>query len=80
MPKQVFLACFELAVARFGPPKIPKCLENGQLWDKKRVLNWSKMCFFKNDPRAIGQPKQLKWAPFEPIASHFGPSKDTKMP
>ena len=39
MPKQVSLARFELAVARFGPPKIPKCLENGLLWDKK----WSKM-------------------------------------
>ena len=29
MPKEVFLARFELVVARFGPPKIPKCLENG---------------------------------------------------
>ena len=37
--KQVFLGCFELVVARFGPPKIPKCLENGLFWDQK----WSKM-------------------------------------
>ena len=27
--KQVFLDRFELVVAHFGPPKIPKCLENG---------------------------------------------------
>ena len=30
MIKQVFLGRFELVVARFGPWKIPKCLENGQ--------------------------------------------------
>ena len=29
MPKQVFLVRFELLVARFGPRKIPKCVENG---------------------------------------------------
>ena len=29
MIKQVFLGRFELVVARFGPWKIPKCLENG---------------------------------------------------
>ena len=57
MPKQVFLARFELVVARFSPPKIPKCLENGLLWDKK---NGSKMCFSKNDPRPFGVPKQVK--------------------
>ena len=39
MPKQVFLARFELVVAHCGPPKIPKCLENGLFWDK----NGSKM-------------------------------------
>ena len=39
MPKQVFLDRFELVVARFGPPKIPKCFENGLFWDK----NGSKM-------------------------------------
>ena len=30
MPKQVFLARFELEVAHNGPPKNPKCLEK---WD-----------------------------------------------
>ena len=32
--KQVFLDRFELVVANFGPPKIPKCLENGLFWDQ----------------------------------------------
>ena len=27
--KQLFLDCFELVVAHFGPLIIPKCLENG---------------------------------------------------
>ena len=35
--KQVFLDCFERVVAHFGPPKIPKCLENGLFWDQKWV-------------------------------------------
>ena len=57
MPKQVFLAHFELVVARFGSPKIRKCLQNGLFWDKKKG---SKMCFFKNDARPFGVPKQVK--------------------
>ena len=40
--KQVFLGRFELVVAHFGPPKIPKCLENGLFWDQK----WVKNAFF----------------------------------
>ena len=40
-----FFARFELVVARFRPPTIPKCLENGLFWDKKRVKNGSKMGF-----------------------------------
>ena len=35
--KQMFLDRFELVVAHFGPPKIPKCLENGLFWDQKWV-------------------------------------------
>ena len=60
MPKQLFLACFELVVARFGTRKFPKCLENGLFWDKKWVKNGSKMWFSKNDPRPSGVPKQVK--------------------
>ena len=33
--KQVFLDRFDLVVAHFGPPKIPKLLENGLFWDQK---------------------------------------------
>ena len=42
-PKQVFLARFELLVAPFGSPKIPKCLEHGLFCDKK----WVKNVFFQ---------------------------------
>ena len=55
MPKQVFLARFELVVARFGPPIILKCLENGLFWDKKGVKNGSKMCFPENVPRCLNK-------------------------
>ena len=37
--KQVFLDCFELVVAHFGPPKIAKCLEDAMFWDQKWVKN-----------------------------------------
>ena len=43
--KQVFLDRFELVVAHFGPPKIPKCAENGLFWDQKWVKNGSKTHF-----------------------------------
>ena len=39
MPKQVFVARLELIVACCGPPKIPKCLENGMF----RVKDGSKI-------------------------------------
>ena len=35
MLKQVFLGRFEPVVARFGPWKIPKCLEYGPFWDQQ---------------------------------------------
>ena len=41
MLKQVFVACFEPVVARFGPQKIPKSLENGPFQDQKWVKNGS---------------------------------------
>ena len=47
MPKQLFLARFELVVARFGPRKIPKCLENGPFCNQKWVKNGSKLWFFQ---------------------------------
>ena len=43
--KQVFLDCFEVVVAHFGPRKIPKCLENGLFWDQKWVKMRQKRIF-----------------------------------
>ena len=61
MPKQVFLARFELVMARFGPPKIPKCIENGPFWDKKMgQKNGSKMCFSKDTFGLFGVHKQVE--------------------
>ena len=37
--KMCSLVRFQLVGARFGPPTIPKCLENGLFWDKKWVKN-----------------------------------------
>ena len=45
--KQVFLDRLELVVAHFGPPKIPKCLENGLFWDQKIGQKWLKNAFFQ---------------------------------
>ena len=58
--KQVFLDHFELVVAHFGPPKIPKCLEKRLFWDHKRVKNGSKTRFSKNHPRPFGVHKRVK--------------------
>ena len=58
--KQVFLDGFELVVAHFGPPKIPKCLENGLFWDQKWVKNGSKTHFSKPHPRPFGVHKRVK--------------------
>ena len=68
--KQVLLDRFELVVAHFGPPKIPKCLENGLFWDQKWVKNGSKTHFSKPHPRPFGVHKWVKW--------HFGPSEVQK--
>ena len=73
MPKQVFLARFELVVTRFGPRKIPKCLENGPFWDQKWVKNGSKTGFSKGDPGPFGMLKQVFLAHFEPVVMCFGP-------
>ena len=43
--KQVFLDCFELVVAHFGPPKIPKCLENALFGTKNGSKTGQKRIF-----------------------------------
>ena len=73
-----FGAISEPVVARFGPWKIPKCLENGPFWDQKWVKNGSKTCFSKNDPGTFGMLKQVFLAHFEPVATGFGSWKLAK--
>ena len=75
MLKQVFLDSFELAVAHFGPPKIPKCLKNAQFWDQKLVKNGSKKHFFITHRRPFGVHKRLKRVHFEPILGQLGLSQ-----
>jgi hypothetical protein len=72
MLKQVFLGHFEPVVARFGPWKIPKCLENEPFWDQKWVKNGSKTRFSKSDPGPFMMLKQVVLAHFEPMATGFG--------
>ena len=75
MLKQAFLGRFEPVVARFGPWKIPKCLENGPFGDQQWVKNGSKTRFCKNDPGRFMMLKQVVLAHFEPVATGFGPWK-----
>ena len=58
--KQVFLDRFELVVAHFGPPKIPKCLENGLFWDQK----WVKNAFFQTSSQTIWGAQTDEMGPF----------------
>ena len=78
MLKQVFLAHFEPVVTRFGPWKIPKCLENGTLSDVKRVKNGSKTRFSKSDVGPFGMLKQVFLAHLEPVLTRFGAWKIPK--
>ena len=78
MLKQVFLARFEPVVARYGPRKIQKCLENGPFWDQKWLKNGSKTRFPKSDPRPFEMPKQVFLTHFEPVVPRFGPLKIPK--
>ena len=72
--RRVFLDSFELVVAHFGLPKMPKCLENGLFWGQKWVKNASKTHFSKPHTGLFGVHKRVKCAHFEPISGHFGPS------
>ena len=78
MLKQVFLGRFEPVVARFGPWKIPKYLENGPFWDQQCVKNGSKMRFSKSDPGPFMMLKQVVLAHFEPVATGLGSWKIPK--
>ena len=67
MLKQVFLARFEPVVTRYGPLKMPKCLENGPFWDHNWVQNGSKTRFSKSDRRPLGMLRQVFLPYFEPV-------------
>ena len=76
--KEVFLDRFELVVAHFGPPKIPKAMKMGSFGTKKWVKSRSNTHFSKRHPEPFGVHKQVKWAHFEPNLGHFGPSQVQK--
>ena len=78
MLQQVLLARFDLMVMRFGPRKIPKCLENGQFWDPKWLKNGSKRCFSKTNREPFKMLQQVRLARFEPVVTCFGPWKIPK--
>ena len=78
MLKQVFLARFEPVVARVGPRKIPKCLENRPFCDQKWLKNGSETRFPKSDPGPFGMLKQVYLTRLEPVVPHFGPWKISK--
>ena len=73
MLKQVFLGRFEPVVARYGPWKIPKCLENGPFQDQKWVKKGSKTSFSKSDRGPFGMLKQVFLAHYELVVTRFGP-------
>ena len=60
MLKQVFPANFEPLGTRFGPWKIPKCLEKGLFWEQKWVKNGSKMRFSESDGGPFVMLKHVK--------------------
>ena len=78
MLKQVFLAHFKPESMRFGPCKIPKCLEKGPSWDQKGVKNGSKMRHSLSYLGPFGMLKQVILAHFEPMVTRFGASKIPK--
>ena len=78
MLKEVFLARFEPVSARFGPRKVPKCLENGPFWLQKWLKNGSKKRFLKSDPGPFGRLKQVFLTRLEPVVPRFGPRKIPK--
>ena len=71
----MFLAHFEPEVTRFGPWKIPTCLEKGLFWDPKWVKNGSETRSSINYPGPFGRLKQVFLAHFEPVGMRFTPWK-----
>ena len=59
MLKQVFLDCFELVVAHFGPRKSQNALKMRYFGTKKLVKNGSKTHFSKTHPTPFGVHKRV---------------------
>ena len=78
MLKQVFLAHFEPMVNRFGPWKMPKCLDNGSFGDQNLMKNGSKKSCSKSDARPFGMLKQVFLVDSELLMMQFSPWKIPK--
>ena len=65
MLKQVFLTNFEPVVPRFGPRKIPKCLEKRLVQHQKWVKTGLKTQFSEGDHGPFGRLKKVFLAGFE---------------
>ena len=78
MLKQVFLGRLEPVVMRFGPRKIPICLQNRLFQDQKCVKSASKAHLSKSDLEPFGMLKQVFLAHFESRITHCAPCKRPK--
>ena len=63
-PKQVFLDRFELVVAHFGPPKIPKMPRKWAVLGPKMGKKWVKDAFFQTSSRTIWGAQTGEMSPF----------------
>ena len=63
----------EPMLSKFGPSQGRKGLDNGPIWDHKRLKNGSKPWFSKNDPSPVMLPKRMNTAHFEPLLSRSHP-------
>ena len=74
--------CFWTVLSLWWPilvlRKPQNALKMGGFGTKKWVKNRSKTHFSKTHPRPFGVHKRVKWAHFEPILGHFGPSEVQK--
>ena len=46
-PKQMFLQHLGPVMGLFGPPKFPRYLENGLLYDNEKGQKWIEIVFFQ---------------------------------
>ena len=72
------LAGFQPVGIRFGPQKIPKCVQTGLLFDQHIDTKWVKFFFFENFTGLFGMLQRVLLARFEPVVMCFGPPKVQK--